>query len=341
MKKTNIKQLGIKDFLQRESCPCCGSRERKYLGRVAFSRYFSFPAGRIVLDSQVQNKRCLVQCTRCGLVYHQLVPSKQTIAALYSGSQVLNLWDLNPKVRGFEDRVKLIESLLGKSNKDITRVLDVGCHTGKFLALLPRSYHKYGIEPNPIALEQAQKVIPQGTFWRGFLEDVDLPAEHFQLIIMWDVIEHLFDVRTALEKLSNALAKGGYLVVETGNYSSIARIFGRGWYYWNLLEHFNFFNLSTLENLFAEYGLRVQQVIPTVHHASTTLKEYLTRQLKSFVYVVITGGGRLASIWVLLSALLGKAGSPPMPVLRDHMLIVATKEDKSKRERVKRYDKKT
>jgi 2-polyprenyl-3-methyl-5-hydroxy-6-metoxy-1,4-benzoquinol methylase len=49
---------------------------------------------------------------------------------------------------------------------------------------------------------------------------VALAPESYDVITMWDVIEHLTDPNLALEKIINALRSKGYVAFSTGDVSS-------------------------------------------------------------------------------------------------------------------------
>ena len=288
----NLIQLSLSDFFQRESCPYCSSRKNKLLGPVMFQRFFSTPQGKVMLNNIIQQKRQLVKCSSCGVVYHQIIPRKETMDKLYQSSNVLENWEWNPIARGFQSKFGF---MLNNPHSKI-RILDVGCHTGGFLSLLPKNWEKYGIDPNSVALGKARQRIPNGTFRSLYVEDIDLPPNYFNIITMWDIAEHLYDVQNTFQNIYTLLAQGGYLVLETGNWVSLsARIFRRGWYYVNLLEHFVFFEPSTIQRVLKENGLVVEQIKTTVHHKK---KKTCRRNLKSLLYAVLTAGGTVAFPWL-------------------------------------------
>jgi len=320
-----IIKLGREDFVKRDRCPYCGSYSREHIGLVQLARYFVFPVGRVFLDAAVRRDRTLVKCTFCGLLYHSLVPTKMTLDFLYSSPDILDFWGWQLEKRDFESKFRYIKSFLHHI-KGTVRVLDIGCHTGGFLSLLPDDWEKHGVDPSPIALAKAWEVVPNGNFMEGFIEEVDLPHRYFHLITMWDVIEHLYDISSVISKVVTSLAKGGILAIETGNYKSpCARLFGPSWYYVNLLEHLICFDPKSITYMLSENGLQVQHISATVHTKPTSFAEWLSRQSQSFVYALLTAGGRFAVPWRMASSLLGRAGSPPMPVMPDHMFVIATK----------------
>jgi SAM-dependent methyltransferase len=61
----------------------------------------------------------------------------------------------------------------------------------------------------------------------------DLPRAAFEVIILWNVIEHVADPANFIEHAASRLKPGGWLVIETGNYQSADLILaGTDWYLW-------------------------------------------------------------------------------------------------------------
>lgn len=77
----------------------------------------------------------------------------------------------------------------------------------------------------------------------------------FDLIIMFDVIEHLEDPFSALHKLKNILKKEGILVVQTPNYQSLMQWMTKKWSWWMIEDHKWFFCPSSFQKALRKNGL--------------------------------------------------------------------------------------
>lgn len=77
----------------------------------------------------------------------------------------------------------------------------------------------------------------------------------FDLIIMFDVIEHLEDPFSALHKLKNILKKEGILVVQTPNYQSLMQWMTKKWSWWMIEDHKWFFSSPSLQLALRKSGL--------------------------------------------------------------------------------------
>lgn len=315
-------QLCLSNFVQRASCPACRRPTSRSLGTPNFHRYFTVPAGKFVLDETTRKKRQLLMCTSCGLIYHQIVPTRDTINTLYADRTVLRAWSSPADTRRLRAKFKPIQDAMTRDGT--VRVLDIGCHTGRFLRSLPRDWEKHGIDPNRIALDEAQQIAPEGKFRNGLIEEVGLPSQYFDVVTMWDVAEHLYDVGEAFSKVARTLKVGGYLVLETGNHFSLcARIFRSGWYYWNALEHFVFFNAESASALLEASGLNIHRITQTMHSTPSSRRDWVKAGVRTAIYALLTAGGRSRTLWSLTALVRNLDGAPAVPFSRDHILIVA------------------
>jgi SAM-dependent methyltransferase len=157
--------------------------------------------------------------------------------------------------------------------------LDVGCWDGAVLADFPASWVRHGIEPHPGAARQA---VARGlTVFNTLLESAPLTVASYDVILLLDVLEHLADPLADLNKLSAALAPGGYLVALTGNVASgAARLYKGHWYYCNYLEHITFFCPDSVRQSLSTAGLGLIRLEQHRHHSATlgvTLKRMVRR----------------------------------------------------------------
>ncbi|MFP8880247.1 MAG: class I SAM-dependent methyltransferase [Myxococcota bacterium] len=141
--------------------------------------------------------------------------------------------------------------------RQIARVLDVGCAYGFFLDTVEECFapsELVGVDISPEAREQA--ALKGRIFHAGFIEDVDLPNAHFDLVFMGDALEHVHDPLRVADKLVRVLAPGGTLILTTVDFGSwLARLLGERWRLLTPPEHLYFWTRPALERLFADRGL--------------------------------------------------------------------------------------
>ncbi|MBI1320407.1 MAG: glycosyltransferase [Candidatus Hydrogenedens sp.] len=147
------------------------------------------------------------------------------------------------------------------------RLLDVGCGQGTFASTLKRERaleHVAGIEIVEEAFERAVERLDEA--YNADIERVALPFKpaSFDCIVCADVIEHLVDPRTALEKLSKLLTPEGVIVISVPNvrYVDVIDTLSRGFWYYveeGIMDstHIHWFTKRGIEARAREAGLEV------------------------------------------------------------------------------------
>ncbi|MCB9849906.1 MAG: class I SAM-dependent methyltransferase [Phycisphaerales bacterium] len=144
-----------------------------------------------------------------------------------------------------------------------TSLLDVGCGPGFFLEQAKQGgLRTQGLEVSPFAAHYGREQLGLAIDC-GAVDPQQLArfTEPFDLVTMWDVIEHLPEPQTAIAQLAGKLSPGGVLALSTGDVASLAaRLCGRRWHLYNLPEHLWFFNERSLRLLLERAGLVVERV---------------------------------------------------------------------------------
>jgi SAM-dependent methyltransferase len=136
------------------------------------------------------------------------------------------------------------------------RVLDVGCGSGTFLAMLQRrtGVAGEGMEPSPAAARRAEEVYGLTVHATG-LDEADFPPGSYDLITMFHVLEHLSHPQEILERIRGWLAPGGVLLIQVPNVDSWqCRWFGRRWTGIDLPRHLINFSPDALRRLLEQSG---------------------------------------------------------------------------------------
>jgi 2-polyprenyl-3-methyl-5-hydroxy-6-metoxy-1,4-benzoquinol methylase len=159
------------------------------------------------------------------------------------------------------------------------RMLDIGCGNGNLLTeMQKRGWHVSGIEPDPVAADCARK--------SGFrvevatAESAELGSEQYDAIIMTDVLEHVYNPRSVLDKCFAALTHGGRLVTVTPNALSVyARWFHRWWSELHAPQHLVFPSPMSLRRRLSELGgmaeiFSFSRCGKAVLHQSSNLRQF-------------------------------------------------------------------
>lgn len=136
------------------------------------------------------------------------------------------------------------------------RLLDVGCAAGFFLAEASRHYDCEGVELSAFASAFAREQLGL-TVRTGTLAEARFESASFDLVTLWDVIEHVADPREQLEEVARLLKPGGHAVLTTGDIESgYARARGADWPLMGPPWHLYYFSRATLARMAAAAGLR-------------------------------------------------------------------------------------
>ena len=113
----------------------------------------------------------------------------------------------------------------------------------------------------------------------GVVEDAPLPEGAYDVVTMWDVIEHLPDPASTLRAVHSALRPGGVFAVTTMDVEALfPRVAGRFWP-WYMQMHLVYFSRRTLGELLRSCGFEVVEVsrhrrIVRVSYAVSRLGSY-------------------------------------------------------------------
>ncbi len=96
-------------------------------------------------------------------------------------------------------------------------LLDVGCGLGYFLrsAASRPGWTVYGCEISRAAAGFAAGRLGLERVFQGRMEDAGYPDGLFDLVTLWDVLEHIRDPRTMLAEIRRILKPGGRLFIQT------------------------------------------------------------------------------------------------------------------------------
>jgi len=154
----------------------------------------------------------------------------------------------------------LLRYRLIKKYKRSGSLFDLGAGWGHFLlAGKQLGYSVYGIEisKNPYLYAKNDLGLPVDHI--DFF-NLEKEKESFDIITMWDVLEHVDEASRMMEKCSGLLKKDGYIIIQVPQIDSfIAR---KRKEKWNMmgLDHVNYFSKKTISILLSRHGLEVVKI---------------------------------------------------------------------------------
>lgn len=194
----------------------------------------------------------IVRCGSCSLVYTNPMEDMKTILKGY-GEVVDEGYLTTEKYRKLLSlkHLSAVEKVKKKG-----KILDIGCFAGFFLELAKeKGWEAYGIEPSAWAANIAKK---RGITIAG--KDIDtakLQPEFFDVVTMWDVIEHLPNPQEVIKIIHKTLKKDGIVAFGTPNIESVFAKILKGNYPYLIRMHIILYSPKTLKKLFEENGFKV------------------------------------------------------------------------------------
>ena len=211
-----------------------------------------------------KNNLTYASCNECATIYMTPRPPPAVLDWFYKDSKNYSFWNdvafpASETVRRqkiFVPRVNQVIEIAERQNLNMGSVLEVGAGFGTFcVELISRNIFKkvVGVEPTPklaaTCRSRGIEVIEKP------IEYIDVEGDGFDLVVNFEVIEHLFSPRAFVEAMAKLLRPGGLMVLTCPN--------GLGFDVQTLgpasdtvdHEHLNYFNPTSLSGLLARCGL--------------------------------------------------------------------------------------
>jgi SAM-dependent methyltransferase len=223
-------------------CPLCGCKDLAVYRDGADGNLSSSDLGSS--RQEIAHGKILL-CRACRFGFRRLRPSEAELSSLYR--------ELDPRMYEQESlgrwktaarHLKIVQRYTIGS-----RLLDVGCASGSFLCCAADAgWSVLGLEPAEVLCNKArQRLGNRGKVHRVSLQQADLPPASFDVVTLWDVLEHVPDPITFLERCAALLKPGGFLFANVPDLDSLpARLLRERWPLL-LAEHLNYFTRESLK----------------------------------------------------------------------------------------------
>jgi 2-polyprenyl-3-methyl-5-hydroxy-6-metoxy-1,4-benzoquinol methylase len=196
----------------------------------------------------------------------------------------------NTNIRDFRKGLSLIERYRGGG-----RLLDVGCALGIFLYLArERGWAVYGVDVSQYAARYAREVFGLDVF-AGELKDAQFPEKWFDVITLWDILEHFPDPSHQLQEILRLLKDDGTILMNAPNEEGLLRLLagmifrlsgGKISYPVRKLYHpfhIHYFTQETLKALLEKNGFTVvkleKRCIPIIKARARPLERLIVKVL--------------------------------------------------------------
>jgi len=204
----------------------------------------------------------VVACSDCGLWRQNPQLTDEEINKIYDQNYYKG-WGLDEdevSIKGmkkatFRKRMAEVEKYIKPG-----RILDVGCATGFFLEVAKeKGWQPFGVEINEYSANLAKEKFGTNIF-KGLLEQIDNKDNFFDVITMYDFIEHQKNPKESLRIVNRMLKQDGFLFLTTPNTASLSSIIFRGNWPNFREEHLYYFSPATIERILQDNGFGVIQI---------------------------------------------------------------------------------
>lgn len=273
------------------TCTLCGEKNYRVIYPADYSKEkdkdlvqkFRASGDELLVDQ-------LVSCTRCGLIYVNPRITGETIVASYAaGADPLFVSQVEAREQTFDKAFAWLEQYVPQKGA----VLDVGTAAGSSLAAAKkRGWTVYGCEPNRWLARWGSKhyglKIKPGTLFEQHYK-----KELFNVVTLWDVIEHTPDPMKVIQECRRVLKPKGFLVVNYPDIGSwIARLTGRKWLFLTSV-HLYYFTPKTMTALLKKAGFKVRIIKP---HFQYLELGYICTRAKTYSSLIGTVAGALVRV---------------------------------------------
>ncbi len=204
-----------------------------------------------------------IVCNRCGVLRQDPRLDWEDLALYYRPGYVCH----SPQFSNTKKTINELNLALGPKKrvnvvhkyKQNGKWLDVGCGSGLILqAAKDRGFWTLcGVEPVTEIAEYTKNHLGIPVF-AGTFETFPEQESEYDIISMWDVIEHLSEPFDAIKKVSKMLKSGGVFIFSTPNLNSIDRkIFKETWLGYDLPRHLYLFPDFLIRRLLKDQGFEV------------------------------------------------------------------------------------
>ena len=276
-------------------------------------------------DTQLDPYRCtctnlghgrfcqIVRCRHCGLTYSTpRYPDSEIINNYKKVVDEIYFSEKDYRKITFKKALKLIEKY-----KTSGAILDIGCYIGIFLEVAREAGWKvFGLEPSQWAAKYAREELKLQVL-EGITEEAFKFGVTFDVVTLWDTIEHMTDPLNDLIRIRQLLNDKGFLFISTMNMDSFfARVSGKRWP-WLMDMHLYYFTPRTISLLLEKAGFRVHKIRLFSYTVSLNYLSYKLLSVNKFLSQVV---GKVLTILNI--------GQLPINIqLGDAMVVIAQKKN--------------
>jgi SAM-dependent methyltransferase len=211
----------------------------------------------------------IVKCDNCQLQFTFPVPAKDQIAPYYNFPAYISHTDIKDGwMNKIYHRVRQ-HTLLNKTNWVQSlftghkgNLLELGAGTGAFAhSMTEKGWNVTALEPDEESRKRALAnynihLLPIETLY-------ELPAQKFDVITLWHVLEHVHDLKEYIQIFKKLLKHNGRLIIAVPNYTSFdAQFYKKYWAAYDVPRHLYHFSPNSMDVLVKQNQMQIVQYKP-------------------------------------------------------------------------------
>jgi SAM-dependent methyltransferase len=234
----------IEQQIEVKNCPLCST-----------PRSQSNPIIMTVKVARLEQSCDIIQCNNCGLFYKTWIPNHDYLSLVY-GENYHCYHVSDHAALGYTQLLEEVEKRVNKG-----RLLDVGAGGGGLVkSALQRGWDAWGIEPYPAAFLNMDSEV-RDRIHQCYLDSLFQTDEPFDVVIIWNLLEHVSQPRELLKQCTRVLKEEGLLMLSTPNFKSMARWYaGSEWAQAYRPDHLSFWSSELFLNYFPTLDLQVLKI---------------------------------------------------------------------------------
>ncbi|ACU63667.1 class I SAM-dependent methyltransferase [Chitinophaga pinensis] len=213
----------------------------------------------------------IFHCGHCSGRFTQHVPGSAEIGRYYQSQEYISHSETK---KGLINRLyHSVRKITMRSKQNWVKaatglkqgsLLDIGCGTGAFLHYMKQlNWDITGLEPDDTARSNAKTLY--GIEPLPSSELFHLPAQQYDAITMWHVLEHVHSLHDYLRQIRTLLKPEGALIIAVPNYTSPdAEHYKELWAAYDVPRHLYHFSPSSMEELLKQHKIRIVRKHPMV-----------------------------------------------------------------------------
>lgn len=217
----------------------------------------------IIVYFIVNNKYSVYTCRTCFLTFTSPQPVSSLIENI-NDSKYDSKEEMKSRLAIYDQEYKKAKRHIREilQYKNSGKFIDIGCSYGICVrAAKDTGFEAYGVEPARKAARYGKKQLHVNIF-RGTLHEAKLKSNSFDVVTLYDVLEHIPDLKGFLGEIQRILKPKGLIVIQSPNIESYAaRILKTSWNWLLVPNHLWHFSCSSLSYVLQKNGFSVKKCI--------------------------------------------------------------------------------